>query len=70
MAGLQVALQKRRLGFARGVKALPALVDELRSMQVKVSADGHERMMGRRHDDLVLALSLAWWRASREAGVV
>jgi hypothetical protein len=70
MAGLQVALQKRRLMAARGLRALPALLEELRSMEVRVSESGHERITGRRHDDLVLALSLAWWRASREAGVV
>jgi hypothetical protein len=70
MAGLQVALQKRRVAFAQGVRALPTLVEELRSMQVRVSESGYERITGRRHDDMVLALSLAWWRASREAGVV
>jgi hypothetical protein len=30
--------------------------------------DGFERYGGRGHDDLVLALALAWWRASRELG--
>jgi hypothetical protein len=70
MAGLQVAMQKRRLVAAQGLRSLPALLEELRSMQVKISEGGTERISGRRHDDLVLALSLAWWRASREAGVV
>jgi hypothetical protein len=70
VAGLQVALQKRRLWASRGMRSLPALLEELRSMQVRVSEDGYERFSGRKHDDLVLALSLAWWRASREAGSV
>jgi hypothetical protein len=69
MAGLQAALQKRRVAFAQGARTLPALVEELRSMQVGMSESGYERITGGRHDDLVLALSLAWWRASREAGV-
>ena len=51
-------------------KAVAEALEELRSMEVRVSESGHERISGRRHDDLVLALSLAWWRASREAGVV
>ena len=65
MAGLQVAFQRRRLGLASGLRAMDALREELRSMRIRMSADGYERMSGRR-DDLVLAL--AWWRASREAG--
>jgi hypothetical protein len=67
MAGLQVAFQKRRLRLAEGLWALRELQEELRSMRLRVSADGFERYGGRGHDDLVLALALAWWRASREA---
>ena len=67
MAGLQVAFQRRRLGLAAGLRAMEALREELRSMRVRMTAEGSERMSGRR-DDLVLALALAWWRASREAG--
>ena len=66
MAGLQVAFQRRRLGLASGLRALEALREELRSMKVRMTPDGYERMSGTR-DDLVLALALAWWRASREA---
>jgi hypothetical protein len=66
MAGLQVAFQKRRLGLAKGLEVLPELREELRSMRVRVSAGGFERCNGRVHDDLVLALALAWWRAGRE----
>lgn len=66
MAGLQVAFHRRRLGLAQGLGVLPELREELRSMRVRVSRDGFERYSGRRQDDLVLALALAWWRASRE----
>jgi hypothetical protein len=44
-------------------------VEELASLQVRRSEDGYERIGGAR-DDLALALALAWWRASREAGSV
>lgn len=66
MAGLQVAFQKRRLGLAAGLGVLPELREELRSMRVRVSGDGFERYGGRGHDDLVMALALAWWRAARD----
>ena len=66
MTGLQVAFQRRRLGLASGLRALEAMREELRSMRVRMTPDGYERMSGTR-DDLVLALALAWWRASREA---
>jgi hypothetical protein len=66
MRGLQVAFQRRRLALAQGLGVLPELREELRSMRVRVSRDGFERYSGRRHDDLVFALALAWWRASRE----
>ena len=65
IAGLQVAFQKRRIGLAEGLSAMRELQEELRSMRVRVSADGYERYAGRGHDDLVMALALAWWRAAR-----
>jgi hypothetical protein len=68
LAGLQVAFQKRRLRVSSRVTALERLMEELRGMRVRMTADGEERIGGGRHDDLVLALALAWWRASREAG--
>jgi hypothetical protein len=66
IAGLQAAFQKRRIGLAQGLWAMRELQEELRSMRVRVSADGYERYAGRGHDDLVMALALAWWRASRQ----
>jgi hypothetical protein len=65
MAGLQVAFQGRRLGLAQKLPMLAELREKLRSMRVRVSADGFERISGRRHDDLVLALAMAWWWSSR-----
>ena len=65
IAGLQVAFQKRRIGLAEGLSAMRELQEELRSMRVRVSANGYERYAGRGHDDLVMALALAWWRAAR-----
>lgn len=65
MTGLQVAFQKRRIGLAQGLPMLAELREELRSMRVQVAANGFERYSGRRHDDLVLALALAWWWSSR-----
>lgn len=66
MAGLQVAFQKRRLGLAAGLSVLSELREELRSMRVRFSGPGVERYCGVGHDDLVMALALAWWRASRD----
>jgi hypothetical protein len=68
MGGLQVAFERRRLRVAPGIGAFDDLMDELRWMRVRTSADGRERISGKRHDDLVLALALAWWRACRETG--
>src|SRR4051794_37230523 len=68
IAGLQVAFQKRRLGLAQGLPMLGELREELRSMRVRVSENGSERYAGRVHDDLVLALALAWWKAGSGGG--
>ena len=66
--GLQVAFETRQLMLDRSVRELDALVGELMSMRVAVSASGHERFEAWRegaHDDLVLALALAWWQIVR-----
>jgi hypothetical protein len=68
IGGLQVAFERRRLRVAKGLRALDAFVEELRGMRVRRSGDGYERFSGTGHDDLVLAVALAWWRASRESG--
>jgi hypothetical protein len=68
MAGLVVAFQKQRLRVAATIPALGSLMEELKMMRSKRLESGYVEMTGRRHDDLVLALALAWWRASRESG--
>jgi hypothetical protein len=46
LAGLQVALQRRGLMTERGLRALPALLEELRSIEVRVSESGYGRIPG------------------------
>ncbi len=66
VVGLQVLLEKGRLRIAAGMMEGETLVKELREMRVKVSTAGHEGYEAWRdgaHDDLVLAVALACWRA-------
>jgi phage FluMu gp28-like protein len=69
MAGVQVALDNGELRIARRLKELGSLVRELvdvrmtsglGSGRVRIGADGYGE-----HDDLVIALALACWRAQR-----
>jgi hypothetical protein len=55
MAGVQVLLERGDLRIASGIEMAGALVKEL--MNARMSGKGTE------HDDLVLAVSLAVWRA-------
>jgi hypothetical protein len=64
IAGLQVALQQGEIAIAAGMPYWDALVGELMSMRVRVTAKGHEQFGAWRegeHDDLVFALALAYW---------
>ena len=66
VVGLQVMLEAESLRIAAGLREAEAFVQELTSMRVKVSANGHESFAAWRegtHDDLVLAVALACWRA-------
>jgi hypothetical protein len=73
IAGVQVALDNGELRIARRLKELGSLVRELVNVRttegsgtgrVRIGADGCGE-----HDDLVIALALACWRAKRrEAG--
>jgi hypothetical protein len=68
ITGLQVAFETRQLVLDAGLRGLDALLSELMSMRVAVSASGHERFEAWRegaHDDLVLALAPAWWQVAR-----
>jgi hypothetical protein len=68
MAGVQVLLQRRELRIAPRLKEAGALVRELTDVRmsagnkgaVRIGADGCGQ-----HDDLVIALALACWRAMR-----
>jgi Terminase RNaseH-like domain len=60
IAGVQLALEKGELRIARRMKELEALVRELAAM--KIGGEGGD---GGEHDDLVIALALACWRARR-----
>jgi hypothetical protein len=65
---LQVLLQCEALRIAAGLEHAPALVAELREMQVKVTPAGHEQYGAWRegkHDDLVFAVALACWAAKK-----
>lgn len=57
IAGVQLALEKGELRIARRMKEVGTLVREL--LAAKAGVDGGE------HDDLVLALALACWKARR-----
>jgi hypothetical protein len=69
IAGVQLALEKGRLRVARRLSEAGALVKEMMSVQItaglgpgklRIGADGYGE-----HDDLVIALALACWRAQR-----
>jgi hypothetical protein len=65
IVGLQVAMQKRWLEVAGRLAMAPEFVKELLALRMRVSVTGSERFGGRGHDDLVMAVALAWWRARR-----
>lgn len=62
---VEILLQERRLKIARDMDHSAALVDELLSFRASISAAGHDTYAagGSAHDDLVIALALACWRA-------
>jgi len=61
---VQLALEKGEMRIARRMKDVGALVRELMDVRItaggRVGADKHGE-----HDDLVIALALACWRAKR-----
>src|SRR5262249_31270423 len=66
ITGVQVMLQQERLSIAGDVPEGKRLVEEMMNMRVRVSAAGNETFGAWRegaHDDLVLAVALAVWRA-------
>jgi hypothetical protein len=69
MTQLQVLLEKRELKISRTLPEAGALVKELVSMQARPGARGRLKVGAEgfgEHDDLVMALALAVWRATRK----
>jgi hypothetical protein len=68
MAEVQVLLERRELKIARGLEEAGSLVRELTDVRMTVGGGGRVRMGADgcgQHDDLVIALALACWRARR-----
>jgi len=68
MAGLRVAFEGHSIALTSEVEGALDLKAELTDLRQTRSHTGSERVTGRYKDDLAIALALAWWRASREAG--
>jgi hypothetical protein len=64
---LQALFHGKRLKFAETLPEAPTLVKELLAFQVTVTEAANDTYAGRTgtHDDLVLSVALAAWRAER-----
>ncbi len=68
LALVQVLLERNELRLAKGLRELGPLVRELTDVRSTTRANGRERLGADgcgEHDDLVIALALACWRAVR-----
>ena len=68
MVGLQLMFDEGQLRIARGLPETGTLLKELMGMRVRISASEHKSYGSGRetpHDDLVLAVVLACWRAKQ-----
>jgi hypothetical protein len=69
VGALQVLIQTGRLRIAEGLRDARTLVDELLRFRVRINArtahDSYGAWRECEHDDLVLALAVAVWRAER-----
>jgi hypothetical protein len=68
LAVVQILLEGEELKFASGLRELPALMRELTDVRSTMRSSGRIRMGADgcgEHDDLVIALALACWRARR-----
>jgi len=65
---VQSLLHQQRLRIAAGLPNAPLLVEELKSFEVGFTSTGHMTFNARsgKHDDLVLATSLAVWYAAEK----
>ena len=69
MSGVQVLLEKRQLRIARDLRGARMLLRELMDVQARERSGGGLRVgaEGRgQHDDLVMALALACWKAMKK----
>ncbi len=67
MHGLAGALETEQLKIAHGLPYIDILQAELKDFMVSISAAGHDSYNGKtEHDDLVIAVALAMWRAGVE----
>ncbi len=66
---MQVLFEADAVRIAAGLKEAQALVGELATMRMTVSAEGHDSYGApggeRSHDDLAVALGLACWRGRK-----
>lgn len=68
VSNLQVLYQSDRLKMARGLDLTESLVEELEAFKLRpatVASNDPEAWRERQHDDLVFAVAVAAWRASR-----
>jgi hypothetical protein len=70
VSGVQALLHEERLKIHRELPEAPVLVSELQNFRVDFTTAGHMTFNARSgtHDDLVLALAIAVWRAKRAGG--
>jgi hypothetical protein len=70
--GLQVVMQNQELAIAAGIPETEAFVTEVMNFKVKIqeakATDTWEAREGK-HDDLVLSVAMAVWRARRNLGI-
>jgi hypothetical protein len=66
ISGLQAVLHDGRLKIQKTLADAPALVSELQDLRATVTDSGYWKFGARegKHDDLVLALAIAVWRAN------
>lgn len=62
VASPENAIHRRHLEISSQAREATALLDELRSFQVRTTGGGREIFTGEPHDGLVMAAALAVWR--------
>jgi hypothetical protein len=70
--GIQILLGNGTLKFAKSLKDVQALLNELMAFRVKITEAGNDTYNAREgaHDDLLLALALAVWWSTRHSSTV